>query len=314
MKSSLIPSVSTMLMILAVALSQASCGRDGSRTIDTSRIEPDARHGEETGETVLRIAVGSVVTPKRGFTYYKQLVGYIGEQLGQKARSLDTKTYSELNKLFRDGGADLAFVCSMPYVYGKRHAGMELLVAPQVRGELVYHAYVIVPTDSKAKSLQDLKGGTFAFCDPLSNTGTLVPTYMLQKLGETPDSFFRKYTYTYAHDKTIKVVGQKVVDGGAVHSLVWEYEKRSGTGDAGRTRVLEKSEPYAIPPVVVREDLDPQLKTRLKDILLKAHEDDKGRKILEGMMIERFVHIEDSAYDSIREMEKALAKQKAPTK
>ena len=38
---------------------------------------------------------------------------------------------------------DMAFVCSMPYVYGKAHAGMELLVAPQVRGKLVYYSYII---------------------------------------------------------------------------------------------------------------------------------------------------------------------------
>lgn len=315
MKSPLYRSFVNVSVGALLVLAAGSCRREGDRReIDSGKITTNIGHTDDGGEQTLRVAVGSVVTPKRGFIYYRQLIDYIGSRLGRPARSVDTKTYSELNKLFQDGGVDLAFVCSMPYVYGKRHAGMELLVAPQVRGELVYHAYIIVPSDSKATGLKDLKGGTFAFCDPLSNTGTLVPAYMLQQMGETPDSFFRKYTYTYGHDRTIDVVAQKVVDGGGVHSLVWEYENRSGTGNAGKTRILRKSEPYAIPPVVVREDLDPQLKAQLKEIFLKVHENEAGRKILAGMMIERFVHIEDSAYDSIREMEESLARQKASEK
>ena len=300
-----------VLVVSAIAALQVSCGRDGgARAIDSSDIGNGPSPAPEVDENALRVAVGSVNTPKRGFIYYRQLIEYVGRELGQPARSVDTKTYAELNKLFREGGIDMAFVCSMPYVYGKEHAGMELLVAPQVRGELVYYAYIIVPSDSPATCLRDLEGRTFAFCDPLSNTGTLVPTFMLAKMGKSADSFFRRYTYTYAHDKTIAVVGQKAVDGGAVHSLIWEYEKRSAKGNAARTRVIERSAPYGIPPVVVPAGLDPDLKSRLKEILLEMHEIGDGAQILKGMMIDRFVHVEDSAYESIREMNRVLSERK----
>lgn len=300
-----------LLAVSVLAWSLASCRRgDGPRVIDTDRIDEPASNGAVPDERALRVAVGSMSTPKRGFIYYRQLIRYVGRRLGRPAKSVDTKTYAELNKLFREGGIDMAFVCSMPYVYGKEHAGMELLVAPQVRGELVYYAYIIVPSDSPATCLRDLEGRTFAFCDPLSNTGTLVPTFMLAKMGKSADSFFRRYTYTYAHDKTIAVVGQKAVDGGAVHSLIWEYEKRSAKGNAARTRVIERSAPYGIPPVVVPAGLDPDLKSRLKEILLEMHEIGDGAQILKGMMIDRFVHVEDSAYESIREMNRVLSERK----
>jgi phosphonate transport system substrate-binding protein len=42
---------------------------------------------------------------------------------------------------------------------------------------------------------------------------------------------------------------------------------------------------------------------------LSVHEDEKGKQILKGMMIDKFVVIDDSAYNSIREMKKWVSKQ-----
>ena len=51
-------------------------------------------------------------------------------------------------------------------------------------------------------------------------------------------------------------------------------------------------------------------KEQLRKILLTIHEDIKGREILKGMMVDRFVMIEDSSYDSIREMKQWLSDRK----
>jgi phosphonate transport system substrate-binding protein len=54
--------------------------------------------------------------------------------------------------------------------------------------------------------------------------------------------------------------------------------------------------------VVTRPDLDPATKARLQEVLLNTHLHPRGKAILQGMHIERFVAIEDSAYDSIRDL------------
>jgi len=261
-------------------------------------------------EDAVRIAVGSMITPKEGFVYYKQLLGYIGEKLGRPVTFVDRENYTEINELIRSGDVDVAFVCGKPYVDGHDEFGMELLVAPQAYGETVYYSYIIVSKDSPIESFEGLRGKNFAFADPMSNTGKLVPAYMLAKMGETPDSYFRKYVYTYAHDKSIKAVAQRVIDGAAVDHLVWEYLHRTDPELTSRTKVIEKSVSYGIPPVVVRPDLDPELRERIRRILLNAHRDKKGQEILERMMIDRFVVIDDRAYDSIREMASWIAKEK----
>lgn len=265
---------------------------------------------ERPKEDAVRIAVGSMITPKEGFVYYKQLLDYIGENLGRPVTFVDRESYAEINDLIRSGDVDVAFVCGKPYVDGHNEFGMELLVVPEAYGETAYYSYIIVSKDNPAESFEELRGKSFAFADPMSNTGKLVPTYMLARMGETPDSYFRKYVYTYAHDKSIKAVAQRVVDGAAVDHLVWEYLRRTDPELTSKTKVIDKSSPYGMPPVVVHPDLDPELKDGIRRILLDAHRDKKGREILEKMMIDRFVVIDDRAYDSIREMASRIAEEK----
>jgi len=100
-----------------------------------------------------------------------------------------------------------------------------------------------------------------------------------------------------------------IVDGAAVDSLIWEYAVRNNPEYTSKTKIIRKSPPYGIPPFVVRKGLAPGLKESLRDILLNAHNDKTGRNILNKMMIDKFISIDDSAYDSIREMQAWVAKQ-----
>ena len=257
-----------------------------------------------TGSTraPLRVAVAGVVSPKETFKTYQDLLQYLGARLDRPVELVQRKTYAEVNDLVRDGGIDLAFVCSQAYVQGQQDFGMEALAAPEVRGQSLYYSYVIVPADSPAAGFDDLRGKVFAFTDPDSNTGRLVPTYLLQQRGLSPESFFHKVVYTYSHDNSIKAVADKLVDGAAVDSLVYDYTAAHDPALAARTRIILRSEPFGAPPVVVNPALAPDLKARLRETILGMHEDPRGRAILDGLMIDRFVVPDQSSYESIREM------------
>lgn len=302
--------VVNVLLSLALSSGLAGCGREDSLVVDLNRVEPTTEEEALDQSNPIKIAVGAVLTPEEGHGYYRQFLDYIGEKLHRSAEYIDRQTYSEINDLLRNTEVDMAFICSRPYVEGRDKFGLELLAAPMVNGKTVYHSYIIVSADSPATSLADLKKGTFAFCDPLSNTGHLAPIAMLNEIGETPESFFSKSVFSYAHDRTIKFVAQKIVDGGAVDSLVWQWANSVDSKYTSRTKVIARSDAFGIPPVVVPSSLDPELKRDLRNALLNAHLDRRGRTILSGMMIDRFVEIDDSAYDSIRRMKHALSPQK----
>jgi phosphonate transport system substrate-binding protein len=166
-----------------------------------------------------------------------------------------------------------------------------------------------VHKDSNINRFAELRGKTFIFVDPISNTGKTYPTCLLKRLGETPETFFKEYLYSYAHDTSIRAVAEGLVDAAAVDSLIWNYMEKNGSRFTKNTRLIKTSPPYGIPPVVVRPTLEKGLKKKIKEILLDMHNHEKGRDILEKMSIDRFVQIDDSNYDSIRKMKQYLGRE-----
>jgi phosphonate transport system substrate-binding protein len=182
-------------------------------------------------EKNMKIAVSAMISPKKTLIYYKDMLNYLSKKMNTPVELVQRDTYAEVNNLVKEKKITAAFVCSGAYIEGKKKFDMEILVAPKVYGETYYYSYIIVPVGSDAEKLEDLRGKNFAFTDPMSNTGKLVPTYMLAKMGKTPDSFFSKTIFTYSHDKSIEAVALNLVDGAAVDSLIWDYANATNPED-----------------------------------------------------------------------------------
>ncbi len=291
-----------------ILLFLSACGRPSYPSVNLAEPgvpqSPDNVGG--TRKLPLRVAVAAVISPQATLDAYAPLLDYLASKLDRPVQLIQRGTYAEINQLIHSGGADLAFVCGGAYVEGQREFGMELIAAPEVRGETTYYSYIIVPRDSPAQSLSDLRGLTFGFTDPLSNSGYLAPIWLLREIGETPERFFSHTTFTYSHDNSIRAVADHLVDGAAVDSLVYDYTIARDPTFSRQTRVVAKAGPFGIPPVVVHPNLDLELKEQLRSVLLDMAEDPAGRAALDVLLIDRFVVVDDSAYDSIREMARIL--------
>ncbi len=294
------------LLLLMPFLILSSCKKVDEKKVSVDfkeRIQMQ-RDNDFVNKQPLRIAVAAVVSPKETSTYYDEMMKYVSRKLDRPVEIIQKKTYQEVNDMLERYELDLAFVCSGPYVNGHEKFGMELLVAPLLYGKPFYQAYFIVHRDSTIKDIKELKGKHFAFTDPDSNTGKLVPTYVLSKMGETPENFFKEITFTYGHDNSIMAVSKKLVDGASVDGLIWDYYRERRPDFVKDTKVMYKSPLYGIPPVVVHPQTPAGLKKDLKTIFLGMHEDPDGRRILSEIRIERFIVPDDSSYDSVRDMQK----------
>ncbi|MBI5033801.1 MAG: phosphate/phosphite/phosphonate ABC transporter substrate-binding protein [Chloroflexi bacterium] len=286
-------------IFLTACASEANVPRVRLGDLDTSAPTPAVA---SVNADILRIAIAPVYSPRTSLTLYQDLATYLGQQLNRPAQIVQGKTYDEINNLVREGTVALAVVCTNAYLEGQEQFGMQALVVPEVKGEIVYYAYLIVPSDSPAKSLADLRGKTFAFSDPLSNTGRLVAVDQLLQLKTTPDLFFSRTIFTYSHDNSIKAVAENLVDGATVDNQVFDFLVASGSPLPARTRILARYGPYGSSPLVVSPNLDPDLKTQLRAALLSMHTDNTGRAILAKIGFDRFAAPEDALYDSVRAM------------
>jgi len=255
---------------------------------------------------VVKIGVSSMITPVDAVKYYQDIIDYIGDQIKRPVRMVNRRTYDEMDVLLEKGEVKVAFICSAPYVKNRAQFGVELLVGPIVNGRSVYHSYIIVHHESPINTFPELKGKVFAFTDPKSNTGKLYPTYLLKGMGFAPEKYFKDILYSYSHNKSVEMVAKKIVDGAAMESIVYEHMLKTGSPYARQTRIIKRSPPFGIPPVVVTRDIDPVLRKRIRDAFLSMHKTPKGKAILDAMMIEGFAEVPDRNYDSIREMERGV--------
>ena len=266
-------------------------------------VENKTSHLSENGHLELKIAVAAMISPKYTYKYYVDLLNLIGDLTDRTVRFIQKKTYAEINDMIGRNEIDLAFVCSGPYVSGKKKFGMQILAVPLCHGEKEYYSYFITSKAGNIRSFDELRGRTFAFTDPLSNSGYVVPTYILALRGETPETFFKKTFFTHSHDNSIQAVADGLADGAAIDSLIYNFIQAKSPEITKKTIIVDKSPPYGIPPIVVSPKIDAGLKKKLKNIFLSIHKYPQAKTILDNLQIDRFIEGNDDDYDTVREMQ-----------
>jgi phosphonate transport system substrate-binding protein len=302
-----------IMLVLGSCTAVDSSSSSSTPMADTAVLDLQTLHPlppiPATSVKPLRIAVAAIISPQGTTASYTPLLNELSHALDRPVELVQRRTYSEVNDLIQSGEVDLAFICTGAYVVGQRDFDLQLVAAPQVSGDIVYHSLLIVPADSPAQSMADLRGGVFAFTDPISTSGRNYPVFLLQEeLGETPEQFFARIFYTYSHDDAIRAVANGVADGAAVDSLVYAFALEREPELAQKLRVLHQSPPFGIPPIVTGANTRPQLVANLQTALLNMHTTPTGRVALQTAGIDRFVLIADQAYDSVRFLEESLQK------
>ena len=293
------------LVLVCVGVSQLLAGCDQSKEVKKISLTEKVEGGGEEKAPVgsrLRIAVSAIISPRETFDSYRDLIKYLERRMGVPTELVQRETYQEVNELIGKRQLEMAFICTGAYVEGQAKQNMELLVVPVVKGESVYYSYIIAAAQANIQGLEGLRGKSFAFTDPLSNTGYLAPSYLLLQKNETPERFFQKTILTHSHDRSIEAVAKGLVDGAAVDSLVYDALAETNPQLIAQLKIIGRSPPFGIPPVVIPKELPAAEKEKLRALLLVMHEDPEGREILRKLKIERFAQVEDSLYDSVREM------------
>lgn len=264
---------------------------------------PPSKEQNSAEHPTLRIAVASVISPMENVNLYSDLLYQIGERVDMKVEMVQRENYAETNQLIDGGEVQIAFICSGALLSSlKPTVGQEILVTPQIAGSTTYRSYIIVPSSSKADSILDLRGKSFAYMDPLSFSGRIAPQSMIKRLGYNPESFFGRTLFTYSHDKSIRAVADGIVQGAAVDSLIYDLTIAKDEGIRGKLKVIDQSEAVGNPPVIVSNKTDQELIARLKNTLLTLHMDEEGRRAMELLHFDRFVHPDPGLYDPVWEM------------
>lgn len=266
----------------------------GQTEVRFSDTEPAPTYQWNNKGEPLKIAMISVLNRQETYRYRRQVAKAIGEKLGRPVLMLQRRSYAEVNQLLAKGEADIALLSTGAYsVYGKKE-GFILLAMQQRHGLPYYQSYVIVPKQSSVTSLWQLGGKSFAYTDPLSYSGYLAVTKMIQSIGLDPEAYFGNSHFTYSHDKSVRAVAGQFVDGAAIDSLAYDYLAKNHPGLIDKVRIIEVLPSAGTGPVVARRDFPDNEK--VQQILIHLHEDPSIVPALTELMIDRFILPQPALY------------------
>lgn len=232
---------------------------------------------------------------------------YLEHRLGRKVEFVRRDSYIETMDLLRLQKIDFAWICDYPFVFFKGQT--RLLAVPVFDGRPYYYSYLIVPAkDRNTTSIAQLKDRVFAYADPYSNTGYLTPRFRVQQLGEDPSRFFSKTFFTWGHRKTVEAVAAGLAQGGSVSSHVWDTLAKVKPELAAATRVVDRSPEYGAPPFVARSSIGSAEFEGMQRALLAMGEDERGRKLLAGLNLDRFVIGDVRSYSRVEQMMRTFGK------
>ncbi|MCB0413407.1 MAG: phosphate/phosphite/phosphonate ABC transporter substrate-binding protein [Bdellovibrionales bacterium] len=252
-----------------------------------------------------------------------------GKDEGFYIKSAIPTSYIAVVEAFGTGRAEFATFNTFSYILTKdvkKYPIEAILTVIHGNGESTYKGQIIARSDSKINSIEDLAGKKFAFTDPASTSGFILPSQLLKEKGIN----LGEVVFAQKHDNVVTMVYQGQVDAGATYySSPFTEEvngkKVSKIQDA-RARVMTQfpdvekkvkivgfTEDIPNEPWVIRTNIykDNEKNLKLKNAMTKAllayAQTEHGKKELaEIYSVHGLVPANDDKYNGIR---KTIAEQ-----
>lgn len=236
---------------------------------------------------------------------FKPIGEYLEEELGMPIKMTISSDYTAIVQAIKFGHADMARFGPFNYVLATTQTKVEALVrgVKKSTGKDAYYSLIITQRYSDIQTLEDLKGRTFAFVDPASCSGGLVPMTEMIKTGLDPETDLAEKFYAGSHGAVIIAVKGEKVDAGAIADNRLLDAIEGGVIRESEVVIIHRSKPICNSPVAVRSDLSENLKQKIKEAFLNMPKDlalNYGTKCL------GYVEAKDEDYDAIREIAETL--------
>ena len=237
---------------------------------------------------------------------WEPILAQLEKDLGVKVKPIMATDYRGTIEALKFKKAEVGHLGPKAYVEAtnENYANVEPVVQIRHRnGSLGYRSCLIVHADSDIFSPEDIGGKTFAFNDPNSTSGYLVPmTMFLNEMGINPKQHFSKLTFSGSHEASILAVTNKKVEVASTNLPDLQQLTREGKIPRGALRVIWVSKLIPNDPIVVRKDLPESLHQAIQNSLVAMQEKHPEVFAAAGAIVGGFQKVDDATYQVIREL------------
>jgi phosphonate transport system substrate-binding protein len=290
--------------VVAAALALSACGKP----------ETTPAAGGKPGELVFSIL--SAENEASTAPLWQPLLDDMSAQIGVKVKPYFATNYTSLVEAMRFKQVQLGWFSASPALSAINRADAEVVGRiVDAGGDATYKSVIIVRKDSGItleKILACDKTLNFGLGDAQSTSGTLAPmAYLFTPKGIEPSKCFRTVR-SASHQQNEFAVANKVLDAATNNSVGLAFFKDQQPAKAAEVKVLWESPPLPESSIVVRRDLDPALKEKIRQFFLTYGTGadavgERQREVLKKLKYGGFKPADNSYLDPVREMEAAEA-------
>jgi len=248
----------------------------------------------------------------------KDIKVYLEKNTPYKYEFTVPNSYVAVVEAFGTKRADIASINTFGYIMAHERYKTQAKITFIRHGLETYQSQIIARADSKVKSLEDIDKKKFAYVDPASTSGYLMPAKLFLEANVKPS----ETVFAKKHDNVVMMVYQKQVDAGA--TFYSPPSEKNGMEDARRLvlkqypdveekiKIIKLTDPIPNDPIVFRADLPEEVKEAVITALMNYMATDEGKRVFgEIYGITGMVRATDARYDSVREMLQKLGKNAA---
>ncbi|MCG8528267.1 MAG: phosphate/phosphite/phosphonate ABC transporter substrate-binding protein [Opitutales bacterium] len=250
----------------------------------------------------------------------KHFANYLTKRLNLPVEVFKTTEYGPMIEAMRGGKLDINHFGTFAYLLAHEKAGAENIICradPETGQPSQYHSIIVVRTDSPLQSFEDLKANasdiTYAFVNPASTSGHLIPRAYMEQNGLIPEEDFKELIYPRRQNATLRTILTGKVDAGSCSINTYRKLVRLGRLSEDEVRILWKSPPIPSGSISVRSSLPEDLKARIQQVLSEVHikypEDwEKMKKLHQYSSDPEYVYTksDDSLFDEVRELARSI--------
>lgn len=252
----------------------------------------------------LRVSAIPDEAPTELIRKFKPLGEYLEKELGMPVKFTPVSDYAAVVEALASDRLDMAWLGGFTFVQTRLKTGNAIPLVQREQDEQFTSKFITA--DPAVKSLQDLKGKTFAFGSVSSTSGSLMPRYFMLKDGIEPEQFFSRIAYSGAHDATAAWVEAGKADAGVLNASVWDKLVAAGKVNTDKVRVFATTPTYYDYNWTVRGTLDPALAEKIKAAFLALDPANPEHKaILDLQAASRFIATKPENYEGIEQAARA---------
>lgn len=243
---------------------------------------------------------------------------YLTRKLGVPVTLRKSTQYGPIIEALRSGKVDLSMLGTFAYILAAEKANAECIVARREEdGPVSYHSIIFTRAGSDVASFEDLKRRakklSFAFTNPASTSGHLIPRAFLENEGVFAERDFGDLIFPGKHNATLLAVLSGQIDVGCVSENTFRKLVSLDRVDPKEVRILWKSPAIPSGCIAVRGGLPPDLKRKVQEALvsLRSEEPDTWEDVRKIYQFSSnpdayFYASNDAEYDPVRALANRL--------